>query len=89
MKLLWKLAISILPFPLAGLAGLKTPFGPAWSIGVSCLAFCIWWLLCRWQGIARPRLGSPLGLLLGVGIGVVLVVSSLTAIGVMEGLGGS
>ena len=85
MKFLCKLVVSILPFPLVGLVFLKAPFGLVWSVGLSCLAFLAWWLLGSWLGIARPRLGSPLGLLFGVGIGAVLVVSSFAAIGVAKG----
>lgn len=85
MRFLCRLVLSILPFPLVGLVCLKTPSGPVWSMGFSCLAFLAWCLLSRWQGIAGPRLGSPFALLHGVGIGVLLTIASVIALGIVEG----
>ena len=89
MKLLRKLGISLLPFPLMGLVLLAAPLGPVWgppgSIVLSCLAFLAWRLLSHRQGIAGPRLGSPFGLLLGVGIGAILTICSVIAMGIVAG----
>lgn len=85
MKVACRLAISILPIPLFFLAMLvlKGPARPLLSIVLSCLAFLAWWLLSSWQGIARPRVGSPLGLLLGVALGAMLTIGSVAAMGVV------
>jgi len=72
-----------------GLVFLKAPLGPVWGplwgIVLSCLTLLAWRLLSAWQGIAGPRLGSPFGLLLGVGIGAILTVCSVIAMGVVGG----
>ena len=85
MRLLCRLVICVLPFPLAALVLLKAPGGPVWSVVFSCLAFLIWRLLSLWQGVAGPRIGSPLGLLLGLGIGIILTVCAVIAMGVVGG----
>lgn len=79
MKFLCKLIISLLPFPLAILVLVKAPHGWVWSIAISCLAFFVWQRLSAWQGIAGPRLGSPLGLLRGVCIGIALTLCAIIA----------
>jgi membrane protease YdiL (CAAX protease family) len=90
MSFLRKLVISLLPAPLlvaAGLICIRFHWrpGPVSSILLSCLAFLAWRLASARQGIPGPRLGSPLGLLLGVGIGAVLTICSIIAMGVVGG----
>ncbi len=93
MRLLCKLVISILPFPLMGLIDLGLLrfkiYGPVWgpvlSILLSCLAFLAWRLLSTRQGIAGPRTGSPFGLLVGVALGAILAICSVVAMGVVGG----
>lgn len=86
MRILCRLVLCVLPYPLIGfLFYLIGPAGPVRAVLLSCLTFLVWQRLSAWQGIAGPRLGSPWGLLLGLGIGTALTVCCVIAMGFVEG----